>query len=88
MPSYGGYEFQSLQMDLLAFLVAIWESLDGDQFCFICLIVINFGRGFLRVYEFLNAIFYSFFEHLCSHLSFVSLVASLQPLHGTLGELK
>jgi hypothetical protein len=34
MPSYGGYEFQSLQMDLLAFLVAIWESLDGDQFCF------------------------------------------------------
>jgi hypothetical protein len=52
MPSYGGYEFQSPQMDLLAFLVAIWESLDGDQICFICLIVINFGRGFLRVYEF------------------------------------
>jgi hypothetical protein len=45
-------------------------------------------QGDLKVYEFLNAILGFIFEHFFSHLGFVFLVAHLQPLHGTLGELK
>jgi hypothetical protein len=39
-------------MDLLAFLVAIWEPSNGDQICFSRPMATNFGRGFLKVYEF------------------------------------
>jgi hypothetical protein len=47
--------------------------------------VTKFGRGSLRVYEFLNIIHDSF---LSTFFSFGFLVASLQPLCGTWGELK
>jgi hypothetical protein len=51
-PSNGSYVFKSPQMDLQAFLVAIWEPSNGDQICFSRPMATNFGRGFLKVYEF------------------------------------
>jgi len=51
------------------------------------LMAIHF-QGDLKVYEFLNAIIGFILEHIFSHLGFVFWVAHLQPLCGTLGELK
>jgi hypothetical protein len=47
-------------MNLLAFLVTIWEPLDGNQICCGHVMAIYFGRGFFKVYEFKNATHDSF----------------------------
>jgi len=56
---------------------------NGDQICFSRLMVTDFGRGFLRVYEFENAIHDSFFSTsvfiwvLCFWLPFTNIMWNL-----------